>query len=54
MADPAPSIYNRYSESNDPLFLFSRTATVRRCQHTDWDLCESVRLQELKEVCFKK
>ncbi|KAE9419461.1 hypothetical protein Angca_002558, partial [Angiostrongylus cantonensis] len=30
--------------------LFSRTAAVRRCRHTDWDLCESVRLQELQEA----
>ncbi|RCN25359.1 hypothetical protein ANCCAN_28930 [Ancylostoma caninum] len=34
----------------DPLSLFSRTAAVRRCRHTDWDLCESVRLQELQEA----
>ncbi|EYC43065.1 hypothetical protein Y032_0505g2669 [Ancylostoma ceylanicum] len=50
MADPASSVYNRYSYSNDPLSLFSRTAAVRRCRHTDWDLCESVRLQELQEA----
>ncbi|VDL66255.1 unnamed protein product, partial [Nippostrongylus brasiliensis] len=35
---------------SDPLALFSRTAAVRRCRHTDWDLCESVRLQELQEA----
>lgn len=35
---------------SDPLSLFSRTAAVRRCRHTDWDLCESVRLQELQEA----
>ncbi|KAK6728389.1 hypothetical protein RB195_005811 [Necator americanus] len=50
MADPASSVYNRYIDISDPLSLFSRTAAVRRCRHTDWDLCESVRLQELKEA----
>ncbi|VDK57970.1 unnamed protein product, partial [Cylicostephanus goldi] len=40
---------NKISEYLDQLSLFSRTAAVRRCQHTDWDLCESVRLQELQE-----
>ncbi|CAJ0592580.1 unnamed protein product [Cylicocyclus nassatus] len=50
MADPASSVYNRYSGNSDQLSLFSRTAAVRRCQHTDWDLCESVRLQELQEA----
>ena len=36
--------------SSDGIAHFSRTSSVRRCQHTDWDICESVRLQELQEV----
>ncbi|GMR54481.1 hypothetical protein PMAYCL1PPCAC_24676 [Pristionchus mayeri] len=60
---PQPSsVYNRYSTdapysqqagpeySELDMALFSRTATVRRCQHTDWELCERVRLQELNEA----
>ncbi|GMT01522.1 hypothetical protein PENTCL1PPCAC_23696, partial [Pristionchus entomophagus] len=60
---PRPSsVFNRYSTdapysqqagpeySELDMALFSRTATVRRCQHTDWELCERVRLQELNEA----
>uniref|UniRef100_A0A914DEQ4 Coiled-coil domain-containing protein 102B n=1 Tax=Acrobeloides nanus TaxID=290746 RepID=A0A914DEQ4_9BILA len=52
-----PSVHNRYcwnSSNNGYLVpaesesLFARS--VSRCQHTDWDLCEMVRLQELSEA----
>ncbi|GMT29261.1 hypothetical protein PFISCL1PPCAC_28868, partial [Pristionchus fissidentatus] len=51
------NLFNRYSITQNQgefaeldMALFSRTATVRRCQHTDWELCERVRLQELNEA----
>ncbi|KHN74508.1 Coiled-coil domain-containing protein [Toxocara canis] len=44
------SIHNRYSSINDIIPIFSRTNTVGRCQHTDWDACEMFRLQELNEA----
>ncbi|CAD6184246.1 unnamed protein product [Caenorhabditis auriculariae] len=51
MADSAASIYNRYyEENNDSDGHFLRTVRVRRCRHTDWDLCESIRLIELQEA----
>ncbi|VDM48289.1 unnamed protein product [Toxocara canis] len=34
----------------DIIPIFSRTNTVGRCQHTDWDACEMFRLQELNEA----
>lgn len=30
--------------------IFARATS--HCQHTDWDLCEMIRLQELGEVCI--
>uniref|UniRef100_A0A0N5BSG1 Coiled-coil domain-containing protein 102B n=1 Tax=Strongyloides papillosus TaxID=174720 RepID=A0A0N5BSG1_STREA len=50
-----PNIHNRYDNTditdkqisdNDAFF----SKTIGRCQHTDWDVCENVRLQELKEI----
>uniref|UniRef100_A0A914S0Z7 MARVEL domain-containing protein n=1 Tax=Parascaris equorum TaxID=6256 RepID=A0A914S0Z7_PAREQ len=39
--------------SSDVIPIFSRSNTVARCQHTDWDACEMLRLQELNEVIFR-
>ncbi|CCD66418.1 Coiled-coil domain-containing protein 102A [Caenorhabditis elegans] len=50
MADSIASIGNRYIDNNDTDMHFLRTWAVRRCQHTDWDICERIRLGELKEA----
>ncbi|CAI5439322.1 unnamed protein product [Caenorhabditis angaria] len=50
MADSVTPIGNRYIESNDSDIHFLRTWAVRRCQHTDWDVCERIRLVELQEA----
>lgn len=52
MTDPGTtsSIHNRYFDPDDAIRMFSRTNTVGRCQHTDWDACEMFRLQELNEA----
>uniref|UniRef100_A0A7E4V9Z7 Coiled-coil domain-containing protein n=1 Tax=Panagrellus redivivus TaxID=6233 RepID=A0A7E4V9Z7_PANRE len=51
------AIHNRYHVSErynggtggfEPDSIFART--TQHCQHTDWDLCELVRLQELSEA----
>uniref|UniRef100_A0A0M3IV62 Coiled-coil domain-containing protein 102A n=1 Tax=Ascaris lumbricoides TaxID=6252 RepID=A0A0M3IV62_ASCLU len=36
--------------NSDVIPIFSRSNTVARCQHTDWDACEMLRLQELNEA----
>uniref|UniRef100_A0A915CE96 Coiled-coil domain-containing protein 102A n=1 Tax=Parascaris univalens TaxID=6257 RepID=A0A915CE96_PARUN len=48
--DPSASIHNRYYAASDVIPIFSRSNTVARCQHTDWDACEMLRLQELNEA----
>uniref|UniRef100_A0A8R1I3Q8 Uncharacterized protein n=1 Tax=Caenorhabditis japonica TaxID=281687 RepID=A0A8R1I3Q8_CAEJA len=48
-ADSIASLSNRYLDSNDADMHFLRTWAVRRCQHTDWDVCERIRLGELQE-----
>ncbi|CAB3407015.1 unnamed protein product [Caenorhabditis bovis] len=50
MADSVTSVFNRYTDSNDSDIHFLRTWAVRRCQHTDWDVCETIRLVELQEA----
>ncbi|CAI2304282.1 unnamed protein product [Caenorhabditis sp. 36 PRJEB53466] len=50
MADSIASIGNRYIDNNDSDMHFLRTWAVRRCQHTDWDVCERIRLCELQEA----
>uniref|UniRef100_A0AC35U4C9 Coiled-coil domain-containing protein 102B n=1 Tax=Rhabditophanes sp. KR3021 TaxID=114890 RepID=A0AC35U4C9_9BILA len=45
------NVHNRYYEgqaSTNDESLF--TQSMGRCQHTDWDVCESVRLAEINEV----
>ncbi|CAJ0954942.1 unnamed protein product, partial [Mesorhabditis belari] len=51
MADsPSTAFHNRYQGLADNISLFTRPTAMTRCQHTDWELCESLRLQELKEA----
>ncbi|MFH4976950.1 hypothetical protein AB6A40_003659 [Gnathostoma spinigerum] len=47
------SVHNRYidcNETNDLNRLQPEMYVVGRCQHTDWDACERLRLQELNEA----
>uniref|UniRef100_A0A0N4ZUF1 Coiled-coil domain-containing protein 102A n=1 Tax=Parastrongyloides trichosuri TaxID=131310 RepID=A0A0N4ZUF1_PARTI len=55
MEHQKPNVHNRYenfemnerSNIDDETF-FSRT--IERCQHTNWDACENIRLQEINEI----
>ncbi|CAI4226821.1 unnamed protein product [Auanema sp. JU1783] len=51
--DEDPSAINRYPDNNDSslyLLFANRSASGTRCQHTDWDRCEAIRIQEMHEA----